>query len=245
MSGGIIQLVAYGVQDLFLTQNPQITFFKIVYRRHTNFAIEPVKQEFNTIPDFGTKTTCVFSKQADLINQVYLVLKLPEINIPPPSNSNEPQVYFSWVNYIGYAIISSIRVEIGGFRIDEQYGEWMFIWHQLFIKRSNGIDAMIGQISDLIDYSVHKDQYTLYIPLQFWFCKYVGSSLPMVSLQYTDVRISLELADFSRCHKLSPTHSIIIENNVVNFNKYEYIEQIVDGQIASGYFINFDYINIV
>ena len=71
MGGGLMQLVAYGAQDIYLTGNPQITFFKVVYRRHTNFSMEAIEQTFNGTPDFGKKVVSTVSRNGDLIHRVY------------------------------------------------------------------------------------------------------------------------------------------------------------------------------
>ena len=77
MGGGLMQLVAYGAQDIYLTGNPQITFFKVVYRRHTNFSMESIEQTFNGSADFGKKVSCTISRNGDLVSRVYLQAQLP------------------------------------------------------------------------------------------------------------------------------------------------------------------------
>ena len=77
MTGGLMQLVAYGAQDVYLTGNPQITFFKVVYRRHTNFSMESIEQVFNGTADFGKKVTATISRNGDLVNRVWVVINTP------------------------------------------------------------------------------------------------------------------------------------------------------------------------
>ena len=79
MGGGLLQLVAYGAQDVYLTGNPQITFFKVAYRRHTNFAMEAIQQTFSGTADFGNTVTCQISRNGDLIHRAYLQVQLPNI----------------------------------------------------------------------------------------------------------------------------------------------------------------------
>ena len=81
MTGGLLHLATFGSQDIFLTGNPQITFFKIVYRRHTNFAIESVQQFFIAQPNFGQEVLCIVDKLGDLMNKVYLEIELPKIDL--------------------------------------------------------------------------------------------------------------------------------------------------------------------
>ena len=80
MGGGLMQLVAYGAQDVYLTGNPQITFWKVTYRRHTNFAMESIEQTFNGQADFGRRVQCTVSRNGDLAYRTYLQVTLPEIN---------------------------------------------------------------------------------------------------------------------------------------------------------------------
>ena len=116
-----MQLVAYGAQDIYLTGNPQITFFKVVYRRHTNFAIESIEQTFNGQADFGKKVTVTVSRNGDLITRVYLQVDLPKIE-------TEGESLCAWTRNLGHIMIKQVEVEIGGQRIDRQFGEWLTIW---------------------------------------------------------------------------------------------------------------------
>ena len=240
MSGGLIQLVAYGYDDIYLTSDPQITFFKIVYRRHTNFSTEPIPQYFINPPDFGKKSTCIISKgAADLMGQVHLVVKLPKVR-----SFTDPLLKFAWVKRIGFSLIKSIEIEINGRVIDKHYGEWLSIWSELTGEinglHERGMKKMIGDIPELTDYTNGKDEYTLFIPLKFWFCRSTGLALPLVSLQYCDIKINVEFEEAENCYILTPTHYIKCRNDIVNFVPYEYIEQNIDGDIRAGIFINFD-----
>ena len=127
MGGGLMQLVAYGAQDVYLTGNPQITFWKVTYRRHTNFAMESIEQTFNGQADFGRRVQCTVSRNGDLAYRTYLQVTLPEINQADGSGD----VYARWLDCPGEQMISMVEVEIGGQRIDRQYGDWMHIWNQL------------------------------------------------------------------------------------------------------------------
>ena len=198
MSGGLMQLVAYGAQDVYLTGNPQITFFKVVYRRHTNFAMESVEQTFSGSPDFGKRVTATISRNGDLISRVYLQVTLPEV-VCPTSTS----VCFRWVNYVGHCLIKYVTVDIGGQQIDKQYGDWLTIWNELTQRPGLqvGYDNMVGNTVHLTGTGLTKTEATtLYIPLQFWFCRNPGLALPLIALQYHEVRINLELRNKSECY---------------------------------------------
>jgi len=190
-----MQLVAYGAQDIYLTGNPQITFFKVVYRRHTNFSMEAIEQTFSGSPDFGRKVYCTISRNGDLIHRVYLQVKLPAVKADGDSS-------FRWVNYVGHALIKHVEVEIGGQRIDKHYGDWLHIWNELSqtAGKSDGYDNMVGNVDRLyrsVGGGQTVDGLTLFIPLQFWFCRNPGLALPLIALQYHEVKINLEFRSFS------------------------------------------------
>ena len=144
MGGGLMQLVAYGAQDIYLTGNPQITFFKVVYRRHTNFSMESIEQTFNGTPDFNRKVVCTISRNGDLIHRVYLQVELPSVQAADDS-------YFRWVNWVGHALIKNVEVEIGGQRIDKHYGDWLHIWNELTqtAGKQRGYASMVGNVDRL------------------------------------------------------------------------------------------------
>jgi hypothetical protein len=194
MGGGLMQLVAYGAQDIYLTGNPQITFFKVVYRRHTNFSVESIEQTFNGSPDFGKKVTVTVSRNGDLITNCYLQATLPAL-AADGSGQN-------WSAEIGHALIKSVEVEIGGQRIDKQYSDWLSIWQQL-TQESSAAGAyanMIGDVAANSDSSTAAfSAYTVYVPLQFWFNRNPGLALPLISLQYHEVKFNIEFAALADC----------------------------------------------
>ena len=237
MGGGLMQLVAYGAQDVYLTGNPQITFWKVTYRRYTNFAMESIEQTFNGQADFGRRVTCTISRNGDLAYTTVLQVTLPEINqsmsnstpqsfqsgyAAAPSANNG--VYARWLDFPGEQIISQVEVEIGGQRIDRQYGDWMHIWNQLTmpISQNDAYFKMVGnttQLTYITDPSFSAvdgpcessaprqicaprnalPETTLYIPLQFWFNTNPGLALPLIALQYHEVRINLDLRPIDEC----------------------------------------------
>ena len=113
-----MQLVAYGAQDVFLTGTPEITFWKVSYRRHTNFAMESIEQTFSGQADFGRRVTCTISRNGDLAYRTYLQVTLPEINQDMKPTGGD--VFARWMDYIGEHLVSQVEVEIGGQRIDRQ-----------------------------------------------------------------------------------------------------------------------------
>jgi Large eukaryotic DNA virus major capsid protein/Major capsid protein N-terminus len=200
MGGGLMQLVAYGAQDIYLTGNPQITFFKIVYRRHSNFAIESIEQTLNGTADFNRRVSCTISRNGDLIHRVYLQTSLPAIDL---GNSGS----FRWVDNVGHFLMKNYEVEIGGQRIDKHYNHWLEIWYQLTIGagQDEGYKKMIGQSPYTLRVleSTHP-QTRLYIPFQAWFCRNVGLALPLIALQYHEVKINIEFEALNRLLIVAP-----------------------------------------
>ena len=228
MGGGLMQLVAYGAQDVYLTGNPQITFWKVTYRRYTNFAMESIEQTFNGQADFGRRVTCTISRNGDLAYTTILQVTLPEINQNMTNGSTTATstngVFARWLDFPGEQLISQVEVEIGGQRIDRQYGDWMHIWNQLTMTatQEKGYYSMVGNTTQLtyitdpsfaaVDGPCQSNaprqicaprnalpETTLYIPLQFWFCKNPGLALPLIALQYHEVRINIDLRPIDEC----------------------------------------------
>ena len=317
MGGGLMQLVAYGAQDIYLTGNPQITFFKVVYRRHTNFSMESIKQTFSGTPDYGGNSTCTISRNGDLIYRIWLEhvphINKPKLNIPkwittdtgPDSGDTEnisPTIHGFVPNY-GHALIKEVELEIGGQTIDKQTGQWMQSWSDLtnfnpetlgFAERlnlaesssaniyndfssslteSNGLSGYpissdksnpyVGNLdtksktlfqkmtgisnesgiscksldpsglggdensnvgllrgnanqlyfginggAKVLDYACNSGDDTakserIFIPLQFWFCRNIGLALPLIALQYHEVKIKLTLSELDKLYGYS------------------------------------------
>jgi len=195
-----MQLVAYGAQDIYLTGNPQITFFKVVYRRHTNFAVESIEQTFNGQADFNKRVTATISRNGDLIQQMYLEVELPTLTNGVGSGLNV------WTYGVGNALVKQAEIEIGGQLIDRQYGDWMNIWSELTVPEGKraGYDDMVGNKLALnttdqqggVAFSA-TDKPRLYVPLQFWFNRNPGLALPLIALQYHEVKLNLEIRAFA------------------------------------------------
>jgi hypothetical protein len=229
-SGGLMQLVAYGAQDVYLTANPQVTFFKQLYRRHSNFAMESIEQTFNGVASFGKRVQCTIARNGDLISKVYLQATLPAVNYTDVSA-------FEWVPFVGQYLIKSVEIEIGGQQIDKHYGDWLHIWNELtlpcgkkldylkMVSEHGGVNLVNGTACDDCDdnsktcASINLDlaakgtdallcgngltddaegcipEHTLYIPLEFWFNRHYGLALPLIALQYHEVKINVDFND--------------------------------------------------
>jgi hypothetical protein len=193
MGGGLMQLVAYGAQDIYLTGNPQITFFKVVYRRHTNFSLEAIQQTFNgTVGNTSSTVTSTISRNGDLVSNLWLDVKLS--NTPAGTTAD---VSTQWTNNTGHAFVKEVELEIGGQRIDRQYGHWLDVWNELTdhdeeewigLNKHKAKNAYLlnGKADDAV-----LDAMRLYVPLKFWFCRNAGLALPLIALQYHEVKVKL------------------------------------------------------
>jgi hypothetical protein len=395
MTGGLIQIVAYGSADIYLTGMPQITFFKLVYRRHTHFAIENIEQSFSGVKNFGNTLSCTIDKIGDLINKMYLKVVLPNVFLPDPNylsqynqqdkfeldnlyiqynefkilinyfykfyrelsnlistinqniilssiftrvsqlvnmyynlpeyntlitkynntynkkylinnfiidekifnspdvskydfinfrivdidiikivinyklssfntsidlinklkndlnnfknntykldkfifqniqnfsklHKNYPNYKFAWVNKIGHQLIKNLTLEIGGQLIDRHNNDWFNIWNELSLNTELEpiYDKMIGNVDQLIKYDYsNKNSYTLYIPLQFWFNKYISASFPLIFLRYGEIRFELELNDITK----------LIRSNAPSGYDYDTAIQLIDISLLVDY----------
>jgi len=217
MPAGEIILVSYGEENIVLSENPQITFFKIIYRRYTNFSIETIKTNFLYEAKFGKKYSVEIPKIGDLINKMWLILELPEIPIIYDLNNNiDNKIKFKWTKKLAYAIIDYVEIEIGNQIISRLWGEWMNVLEELNWNNFNGtLDEYIGNTPDLTTYKFLKNNFeskTLYVPLFFWFCNNSGQSLPLLCLEYNTVKFNIQLNDFQSCGIFSPTNYIIINS---------------------------------
>ena len=250
MPAGVFQLGLTAYPETFLFSDPQITFYKQVYKRHTNFAVEPITQFFNVKPDFGSRVTCTISKIADLIGKIYLVVNLPPIgkfiDFPGEEGQGNSNIAScAWCKKIGWNLIKQVELEIGGSIIERQYGDWLNIYSELTtsISKRRGLNKMIGNIPEIYENTNGKKGYLLYIPLMFWFCRNYNMALPIIALDNSDIKINIEFNQLDDCLILSPSHYIIIEEDIINFKKDEIIKQEYQNDIFYARFNYFDVIN--
>ena len=193
MAGALMQLVAYGAQDVYLTGNPQITFFKVVYRRHTNFAMESMEQTVEGDVGFGSRLTCKIARNGDLVGRTYAQMTLGGTIVDQ-------------CNRVGFAMLREVELRIGGQLIDKQTGTWMNVWTELThtSDQKRLLDIMVGESSvgrrvnlnetNTVDNSTNTGLNTVNVPLQFSFCRNPGLALPLVALQYHEIELVLHLA---------------------------------------------------
>ncbi len=226
--GGLLQLVAQGKQDVFLTGNPQITWFKMVYRRYTNFSIEQQIINFDNQADFGRRISCLIPRKGDLLGALWLEVQLPAIY---NSVTGDP---LSYTNAVGHALIQEVSIEIGDQEIDRQTGEWMELWSNFTITedKRQGWNNMIGKTTGTSQGNAPSTSVnlygplSLYIPLRFWFCKSPGLYLPLLALQYHPIRINITLRPLQQMFVVdNPTTAIPCDTtarqaSITSFNMY-------------------------
>jgi len=205
-----MQLVAYGAQDIYLTGNPQITFFKVVYRRHTNFSMESIEQTFNGTAAFGRRVTATISRNGDLVNGMWL-----EGTVTLGNGANAGYGF-------GNALVKTAELEIGGQLIDKHYGEWMNIWTELSVPegKSAGYDNMVGNTNLQAGGARNFD-----VPLQFWFCRNPGLALPLIALQYHEVKLVLEFRTQNELQDVDAVGDAVLDDlNVKLWVDYVYLD---------------------
>jgi hypothetical protein len=164
--------------------------------------MESIEQTFNGSADWGKKVTCTISRNGDLIHRTYLRVELPAVTVPAATA-------FRWVNWVGHQLISSVELEIGGQRIDKHFGDWLHIWNELTQSAGHqlGYANMVGNTPDLTSPTINTSANpvtvagkVLYIPLEFWFNRNAGLALPLIALQYHEVKINLQIANVNDCY---------------------------------------------
>jgi hypothetical protein len=229
MSGANIQLVAIGAQDVYLTSSPQISFFKSVYRRHTNFAIASVEQTISGTLKFGSKISVTIFRTGDLLKNIWLQYNPQNVlSAITPSTADD----IVGAN-VGHSIISQVDLEINGQIIDTQYGKWMTIWNYLTECDSTGVQGCVGDdweepsfFDSAVDYDAERStRYNImaythrakvspgssalnylppnqaYIPLRFWFCRNPGLAIPLIALQYSEVKVLITFGTANGVYK--------------------------------------------
>ena len=266
MGGGLMQLVAYGSQDIYLTGNPQITFFKVVYRRHTNFSMESIKQSFSGNPDFGATVSATISRNGDLIHRMYLEHSSTFTHSVTDSRNN-----LNLVERYGDSLIKECEIEIGGQRIDKHTSMWNRVYSDLTefnpsghfgasqhprdtgthpqitgngtlsqLMKGNGFGLNTGRYASSINIfspvsfantkTVNGFTYTnpnttppthpssinvnrIFLPLNFWFNRNPGLSLPLIALQYHEVKINMTFEELRNLLRITSTNTSTLGNN--------------------------------
>jgi hypothetical protein len=235
MTGALFQLKALGKQDSLFTENPEYNFIKQTYNKYTNFAIEEVNILPNIEVDFGKNWSVTIPKQGDYLNKLFLYIKLPKLT---KTSGN----YAGWTNSLGYTLMNSVTLKIGGNIIDKRYGLFLEIWEELTAKKNSREDLLLGKYGhvQMLPYNAELES-EYYIPIPFWFCQSLGASLPLFALKYNPIEISFEFSTFDKCiiydGNTPPVNVKILEASIVA--NYIYIDNEEREKIKDN---NFEYI---
>ena len=209
MTAGLLQLNFKGPQDIYLTGNPQMTYFKNIFRSYSNFSKDFQKLQFENSVKFGSTHTCIIKNYGDLLSNIYLCVELPEL-----VSSNNYENWASYVNAIGFSLIESISFEIGGQKIDTFDYNWLDIYSEIFDPNS---DSLVGKFYTDISLQENSNKQELYIPLPFWFSKNYGNALPLLSLTNHEVKIVIT---FKKLEELIKSDISNFSYNPIKFNAY-------------------------
>jgi hypothetical protein len=228
-NGALLDLVAKGTQDKLLIGNPQLSYFKQVYKRSTNFALDSVRITIDGGFAFGTTLNAKIPRTGDLLSGLTLELDFPELTTTNDADSNDQLHSISYIPNVGYAAIDYIEFKIEGQSIDKQYGEWMYIWSQLskdYDKRQT--------YSYMTKEEPQNGPFTAYIPLQLWFCRNYGSALPLIALQYHNVELDIKLKPLNKLYYYGDNRYYNLSRIPVETHKYNRLVGLnfVDGSMA-------------
>ena len=237
----LITLILSGKNDTYLVNNPEITFFKKVYKKMGNFFIETINQNFKHEFDFDKTISCNLTKIGDLLLDTYFYVKISNINkyIDPITKIPNKFVKFAYQKNLGYALISKAEIEIGGNIIETLYSDWLNIWNELTDNDNIDLDELIGNKSKYYSFSDTKDEIELYIPLNFWFKNY-NLALPLSAIKFHDININIKINSKKNISIIGPNRRLKINEDIIYLNEYEIIEQNYNGIKILGLFLNFD-----
>jgi Large eukaryotic DNA virus major capsid protein/Major capsid protein N-terminus len=190
--GALLQLVAYGAQDVYLTGKPTVTFFQSVYKRHTNFAIEAIPQTLSGIPNPGGLVSVTLARTGDLIGDMWVVLQPTTASAGQLTSNN----IVADMNWVAERAFSSVEVFIGGQSIDKHYQLWFRLYAEVFLSESK--KQNYGKLTSLpVPNNVNQTSTGyVYLPLIFWFNRNPGLYLPLIALQYHEVRIDFTISAY-------------------------------------------------
>jgi hypothetical protein len=189
-AGSLLELVALGKQDKHIIGNPEISFFKSVFKRHTNFSIENIPNQFTSSAKFNDKGSCIIERKGDLLSSMHLQIELPQL----------ASATTSWINGAGNHIIKEVELQMGGIQIARFTGEYLDLISSLTVpqSKSDGYYKMVGKHSSYSNTS-QRGPITLFVPLPFWFCKDISNALPLIGLQYSEIKVNIKFRPFSEC----------------------------------------------
>jgi len=224
-SGALTQLVAIGAQEKnFLSNDAKDSIFNEPVKKINNFVKSTSSMQPLGSSNWGTTTKFKIERKGDLLNSMYFVAKLPELDRDFLTDTS-PNFYVRWVDYIGNVLIENVKLYIGGQLIDEQSGDFTQIYTDLYDDDWNKL-CMIGCDKSLTTPRKKVDSSYVYIPLKFWFCNSLNKSLPLIALQYHDVEVEVTIRDWDSCYQvLSQTVDKDSKNGFVHMQEFNKMKQ--------------------
>lgn len=229
MTGALLQLVAMGNQDTFFNGNPQISFFKCVYKKYSNFAIESKFVNFDSVQYLNyeqpTRLFVNLPKYGDLLSKIYFEFTLPDIY---SSIDNK----FKWVDSIGTSIINYVKFYINDTLIEKIEGEYISIYFNNLLSddKLNTYNQIIGNIDDVkrtrgkVDNKYFAGKFNqniptiigrkIIVPIPLWFTKYRGQELPLISLDKSKIQVEIELKAINKLYTVIEKKQLILENSL-------------------------------
>ena len=194
MSSGRIQLASTGIQDYYLTDNPELTFFQQTYKRHTKFALETLDNPFEETAEFGTIVRCIIPRKGDLLRKLYFRFELPAL----PNND------LCYTNSVGNVIIEYADLIIGGQLIERITGEYIELYNSLNISDSKqrSLEYLVGTTDSRLGLGVAsstvsgkygKYPRTFVVPLPFYFNNHDSLSIPISALTRQEVEVHVKI----------------------------------------------------
>jgi hypothetical protein len=243
MAGGLLQLAAYGSENQYLNGNPQLSFFKMVYRRYTNFAMQSIEVNFDGLDRLSFDKTTILKtripRNADLFSNMFFTFDLPDIY-------SDTDLLFRWIKNIGTYLINWVRISIGGTVIEQLYGEYIDIYHQCSVSDEKSViyDKLVANeppyfnpyssepnenptFNSTTTYTDNAKKYIsrnynqkpsivgkkLYVPLPFWFHRHVGLAVPLIALQYHEVLLEIECKAIKDLYVIGMKETIQLEKS--------------------------------
>ena len=208
MAGGLMQLVAYGAQDVYLTGQPKVTFFQAVYKRHTNFAMENIQQTVNGTPSNGGRVSVTIARNGDLVGDMYIRLQ------PTPATSanlTSTNANFD-MNWVAERSVADIELTIGGQRIDKHYQTWWRLYAEVFLNESDKYAwGKMTTMGNVLPTGTGVPTTRVYLPLLFFFNRNPGLYLPLIALQYHEVRLDFDLTSYFTSYFTPASGSAVFE----------------------------------
>jgi len=184
-----MQLVAYGAQDVYLTGQPKVTFFQAVYKRHTNFAMENIIQTVNGTASSGGRVSVTIARNGDLVGNMYVALQPLDTLVRTSECGKKPDT--CWV---AERAVQDVELTIGGQRIDKHYQIWWRLYSELFLTEMDKVQW--GKMTSLSNAPASDNSSRVYLPLLFFFNRNPGLYLPLIALQYHEVRLDFNLTSY-------------------------------------------------